>query len=79
MKRELTNVVPCCIDEREWVSALDRRSQEQRLLDVGCGRRLCVEKFLQLSLDVTDCDIYTRLIADSAAKHIQKNVKITIW
>lgn len=53
--------------------------KNKRLLDVGCGRRLCVEKFLQLSLDVTDCDIYTRLIADSAAKHIQRNVKITIW
>jgi hypothetical protein len=37
MKRELTNVVPCCIDEREWVSALDRRSQEQKTS--GCRLR----------------------------------------
>jgi 2-polyprenyl-3-methyl-5-hydroxy-6-metoxy-1,4-benzoquinol methylase len=52
--------------------------KNKRLLDVGCGRRLCVEKFLQLGLDVTGCDIYARSIADSAARHVQRNVKITV-
>ncbi len=45
------------------------------LLDVGCGRGHCIEKFLGLGLDVTGCDIYATPAAGSVANYVQGNVE----
>jgi SAM-dependent methyltransferase len=64
----------CSEASLEWVlQRIDARNNKA-LLDVGCGRGRCMEKFLELGLDVTGCDIYATPAAGSA-KYVQGNVE----
>jgi ubiquinone/menaquinone biosynthesis C-methylase UbiE len=65
----------CSDASLKWV--LDRIDvrQNETLLDVGCGRGHCIEKFLGLGLDVTGCDVYAKPIAGPKANYVQGNVE----
>ena len=71
------NVRPtdCSEASLRWVVQRIDTGKNQTLLDVGCGRGHCIEKFLQLGLNVTGCDIYTKPIAGAAAQYVQGNVE----
>ena len=65
----------CSEASLRWiVERLDLR-KKTTLLDVGCGRGLCMDKFLNLGLDVTGCDIYPNLGCRSAARYVRGNVE----
>jgi ubiquinone/menaquinone biosynthesis C-methylase UbiE len=65
----------CSEASLRWVlERLDLR-RNRTLLDVGCGRGHCIEKFIGLGLDVTGCDIYAKATAESEAKYVQGNVE----
>jgi ubiquinone/menaquinone biosynthesis C-methylase UbiE len=65
----------CSEASLNWVLQRIDVGKAKTLLDVGCGRGLCVNKFLELGLDVTGCDIYTSPAGQSAAKYVQGNVE----
>jgi ubiquinone/menaquinone biosynthesis C-methylase UbiE len=65
----------CSEASLKWVLRRIDPGKSRTLLDVGSGRGLCIEKFSQVGLDVTGCDIYAKPIAGSAAKYVQGNVE----
>jgi ubiquinone/menaquinone biosynthesis C-methylase UbiE len=65
----------CSEASLKWVLQRIDLRKNKTLLDVGCGRGHCIEKFLGLGLDVTGCDIYAKPTADSAAKYVQGSVE----
>ena len=71
------NIRPTDCSEASLKWVLDRIDvrQNKTLLDVGCGRGHCIEKFLGLGLDVTGCDVYAKAIAGSKANYVQGNVE----
>jgi len=71
------NVRPTDCSEASLKWVLDRIDvrNNKTLLDVGCGRGHCVEKFLGIGLDVTGCDVYAKPIGTSTAKYVQGNVE----
>ena len=71
------NVRPTDCSEASLNWVLDRIDvrESRTLLDVGCGRGHCIEKFLDLGLDVTGCDVYAKAIAGSKAEYVQGNVE----
>jgi ubiquinone/menaquinone biosynthesis C-methylase UbiE len=71
------NIRPTDCSEASLKWVLDRIDLRQNgtLLDVGCGRGHCVEKFLGLGLDVTGCDVYAKPIVSSKANYVQGNVE----
>ena len=71
------NIRPTDCSEASLKWVLDRIDvrQNKTLLDVGCGRGHCIEKFLGLGLDVTGCDVYAKPMARSKANYVQGNVE----
>ena len=65
----------CSEASLKWVLQRIDIGKNKSLLDVGCGRGHCIEKFLELGLDVTGCDIYEKPTAGSAARYVQGNVE----
>ena len=65
----------CSEASLKWVLQRIDVRKNKTLLDVGCGRGHCIEKFLRLGLDVTGCDIYATSAVDSAASYVQGNVE----
>jgi ubiquinone/menaquinone biosynthesis C-methylase UbiE len=71
------NIRPTDCSEASLKWVLDRIDvhKNRTLLDVGCGRGHCIEKFLELGLDVTGCDVYAKAIGGSKANYVQGNVE----
>jgi ubiquinone/menaquinone biosynthesis C-methylase UbiE len=65
----------CSEASLNWVLQRIDVRKNRTLLDVGSGRGHCIEKFLDLGLDVTGCDIYVTPVGGSAAKYVQGNVE----
>ena len=65
----------CSEASLKWVLQRIDVGKNKTLLDVGCGRGLCMDKFLKLGLDVTGCDVYTSPAGRSTAKYVQGNVE----
>jgi ubiquinone/menaquinone biosynthesis C-methylase UbiE len=71
------NIRPTDCSEASLKWVLDRIDvrKNKTLLDVGCGRGHCIEKFMEIGLDVTGCDVYAKPIVDSKANYVQGNVE----
>jgi ubiquinone/menaquinone biosynthesis C-methylase UbiE len=71
------NIRPTDCSEASLKWVLDRIDvrENKTLLDVGCGRGHCIEKFLALGLDVTGSDVYAKPIVGSKANYVQGNVE----
>ena len=65
----------CSEASLKWVLEGIDVHKSRSLLDVGCGRGHCIDKFLRLGLDVTGCDIYAKPTTTSAAGYVQGNVE----
>src|SRR5438552_3075981 len=63
----------CSEASLKWVLERIELHKNKTLLDVGCGRGHCSERFLELGLDVTGCDIYAKSAIDSPASYVQGN------
>ena len=65
----------CSEASLRWIIEKLDLHKNKTLLDVGCGRGLCMDRFLKLGLDVTGCDIYPAADSRSAARYVQGNVE----
>jgi len=65
----------CSEASLQWILQRIDVHKNKTLLDVGCGRGHCIERFLGVGVDVTGCDIYTKPIGASVAKYFLGNVE----
>jgi len=65
----------CSEASLRWVLQRIDVGKNKSLLDVGCGRGHCIEKFLGIGLEVTGCDIYQKPTVATASRYVQGNVE----
>jgi len=65
----------CSAQSLAWViKRMNVEGNQRTLLDVGCGRGHCLNKFSELGLALTGCDVYPN-VSVSSAKYVQGNVE----